>query len=171
MLKPTRTILALAAGSLVLGLVGAGVAVADEDPMVDTPSQENVTGNGSDHGWHDANPNGNPSGTTNGTTNGTPTGNAAGGRPGGSSSGTSQQRAATGRVVSRGPLNLRSKPYLGAPVLGTVSPNSTIGLLCKRTGDTVDGNPRWYRLSSENAWVSARYVQNLSTVPACPERS
>ncbi|WP_073908370.1 SH3 domain-containing protein [Streptomyces sp. CB00455] len=31
MLKPTRTILALTAGSLVLGLVGAGNAVADDD--------------------------------------------------------------------------------------------------------------------------------------------
>lgn len=39
MLKPTRTILALAAGSLVLGLVGAGAAVADEDPLADTPGQ------------------------------------------------------------------------------------------------------------------------------------
>nr|WSX48382.1 hypothetical protein OG409_05075 [Streptomyces sp. NBC_00974] len=39
MLKPTRTILALAAGSLVLGLVGAGAAVADEGPLVTTPRQ------------------------------------------------------------------------------------------------------------------------------------
>ncbi|MBT2545373.1 SH3 domain-containing protein [Streptomyces sp. ISL-44] len=40
MLKPTRTILALAAGSLVLGLVGAGAAVADEEPMADAASQQ-----------------------------------------------------------------------------------------------------------------------------------
>ncbi|CAM5652802.1 hypothetical protein SAVIM338S_06570 [Streptomyces avidinii] len=39
MLKPTRTILALAAGSLVLGLVGAGAAVADTDPPADVPGQ------------------------------------------------------------------------------------------------------------------------------------
>lgn len=42
MLKPTRTVLALAAGSLVLGLVGAGAAVADEDPMLEMPGHENV---------------------------------------------------------------------------------------------------------------------------------
>ncbi|AWZ09207.1 MULTISPECIES: hypothetical protein [unclassified Streptomyces] len=42
MLKPTRTILALAAGSLVLGLVGAGAAVADADPLADNPGQENI---------------------------------------------------------------------------------------------------------------------------------
>ncbi|UUU38553.1 SH3 domain-containing protein [Streptomyces sp. NBC_00162] len=42
MLKPTRTILALAAGSLVLGLVGAGAAVADEEPMAGAASQQMV---------------------------------------------------------------------------------------------------------------------------------
>ncbi|MEU9304135.1 SH3 domain-containing protein [Streptomyces sp. NPDC048269] len=39
MLKPTRTILALATGSLVLGLVGAGAAVADAAPTTDTASR------------------------------------------------------------------------------------------------------------------------------------
>ncbi|MFE2549900.1 SH3 domain-containing protein [Streptomyces sp. NPDC059355] len=39
MQKPTRTVLALTTGSLVLGLVGAGIAVADEGPTADTPSQ------------------------------------------------------------------------------------------------------------------------------------
>ncbi|MEV6580697.1 hypothetical protein AB0M92_21300 [Streptomyces sp. NPDC051582] len=42
MRKPTRTILALAAASLVLGGAGAGAAVADEGPMADGPSQELV---------------------------------------------------------------------------------------------------------------------------------
>ncbi|MFF1561446.1 hypothetical protein [Streptomyces sp. NPDC058279] len=37
MLKPTRTVLALTAGSLVLGLVSAGAAIADEDPMAEVP--------------------------------------------------------------------------------------------------------------------------------------
>ncbi|MEU9254974.1 SH3 domain-containing protein [Streptomyces sp. NPDC048270] len=44
MLKPTRTILALAAGSLVLGLVGAGTAVADEQPMAEASSQSAAAG-------------------------------------------------------------------------------------------------------------------------------
>ncbi|MGW0367150.1 SH3 domain-containing protein [Streptomyces sp. NPDC002990] len=44
MLKPTRTILALAAGSLALGLLGAGAAVADADPVADTPSRKIVDG-------------------------------------------------------------------------------------------------------------------------------
>ncbi|THA57518.1 hypothetical protein [Streptomyces sp. A1136] len=38
MLKPTRTVLALTAGSLVLGLVSAGAAIADEDPMAEIPA-------------------------------------------------------------------------------------------------------------------------------------
>ncbi|MFD9333236.1 hypothetical protein ACFWBF_02280 [Streptomyces sp. NPDC060028] len=42
MLKPTRTVLALTAGSLVLGLAGAGAAVADTDPMPDMPGHAAV---------------------------------------------------------------------------------------------------------------------------------
>ncbi len=42
MLKPTRTTLALAAGSLVLGLVGAGASVADEQPVAEVSSQQSV---------------------------------------------------------------------------------------------------------------------------------
>lgn len=38
MLKPTRTILALAAGSLALGLVGAGTAVAADHPAPQAPA-------------------------------------------------------------------------------------------------------------------------------------
>ncbi|MFD7096638.1 SH3 domain-containing protein [Streptomyces xanthophaeus] len=44
MLKPTRTILALATGSLVLGLVGAGVSVADEGPVSTLPAHETAAG-------------------------------------------------------------------------------------------------------------------------------
>ncbi|MGW7190308.1 hypothetical protein, partial [Streptomyces sp. NPDC054838] len=40
MLKPTRTVLALTAGSLVLGLVSAGAAIADEDPMAEIPAHQ-----------------------------------------------------------------------------------------------------------------------------------
>ncbi|MCP3753485.1 SH3 domain-containing protein [Streptomyces sp. TBY4] len=39
MLKPTRTILALTAGNLVLGLVGAGTAVAAGHPVSDDPGR------------------------------------------------------------------------------------------------------------------------------------
>ncbi|OEJ34792.1 SH3 domain-containing protein [Streptomyces subrutilus] len=168
MLKPTRTILALAAGSLVLGLVGAGTAVADEQPMAETSSQQSA---------------------------------AAG------------MRHSIGKVVSQGPLKVRSKPNTRSRAVGHVYPNRTVEIRCKKYGEAVDGNRLWYRLyndrgSNQNGsdqngsngngsngnstwpssttgatgtdadagndraatsqrWVAARYVQNLGAVRFC----
>ncbi|MFD3543238.1 SH3 domain-containing protein [Streptomyces sp. NPDC058662] len=174
MLKPTRTILALAAGSLVLGLVGAGVAVADENPVVETPSQAAVTGVAA-------------------------------------SQAAAYDRYVVGKVVSRGPLKVRSEPTTRARIVGQVQPNRKVEIECKKYGQAVDGNRLWYRLhekdngreneqdngrenGQENGqdsgdwgnggrengsdvddraryererWVSARYVQNLGTVKYC----
>ncbi|MEU9235740.1 SH3 domain-containing protein [Streptomyces subrutilus] len=174
MLKPTRTILALAAGSLVLGLVGAGTTVADEQPMAAASSEQSA---------------------------------AAG------------LRHSIGKVVSRGPLKVRSKPTTRSQAVGHVYPNRTVEIRCKKNGESVDGNRLWYRLydrdsqdngNNENGnpgngfpgngntgngtwpgsgnpnavtgagsstsdkavyahqrWVSARYVQNLGSVRFC----
>ncbi|MGW5850489.1 SH3 domain-containing protein [Streptomyces sp. NPDC055254] len=166
MLKPTRTILALTTGSLVLGLVGAGVAVADENPVVDTPSRAAVTG--------------------------VAAGQAA-----------AYDRYVIGKVVSRGPLKVRSEPTTRARIVGQVYPNRKVEIECKKYGQAVDGNRLWYRLHEEDndqengqdndqenggwddggrengsddedraryereRWVSARYVQNRSTVKYC----
>ncbi|MFD7258144.1 hypothetical protein [Streptomyces sp. NPDC059874] len=156
MLKPTKTIFALAAGSLVLGLVGASSAVAEDD------------------------------------------GFKAAAHP-------------LGKVVSKGPLKVRSKPTTHARTVGQVYPHSKVELWCKEHGEYVDGNNIWYRLvdrhgnsdngnwqngDSENGssehgdwqngagrpngrgsdgdkaygeerWVSARYVRNLDRVKPC----
>ncbi|MER6449675.1 hypothetical protein DEJ51_32530 [Streptomyces venezuelae] len=147
MLKPTRTTLALATGSLVLGLVGAGAAVAD-DGSENLPPREIVVGGGS------AEP------------------------------GVYPERHVTGKVVSKGPLTVRSKPSTRSQSLGHVYPNSKVEIDCKKYGDNVDGNRIWYRLADRNAnweheagapkraydkerWVSARYVKNLSEVKYC----
>lgn len=153
MLMPTRTILALAAGSLVLGLVGAGAATADEEPMADTTSQQSVA---------------------------------------------EARRHSIGKVVSKGPLKVRSKPTTDSKVVGHVYPNRTVEIKCKKYGEPVDGNGIWYRLydeddydydydqngseenggwpgsgvsdkaaSSHKRYVSARYVKNLTTVRFC----
>lgn len=156
MLKPTRTILALAAGSLVLGLVGAGAAVADEEPIAETPSRQTVA---------------------------------------------EAQHYAIGKVVSKGPLKVRTKPTTDARAVGYVYPNRKVEIECKKYGESVDGNRIWYRLhdkrdshengnnengSNENSswpsaaggsgsdkaydhdcWVAARYVKNLTTVRHC----
>ncbi|MEU9417302.1 hypothetical protein [Streptomyces sp. NPDC048272] len=168
MLKPTRTILALATGGLVLGLVGAGTAIADEGPMDDMSGHEKVVLDGDDdyddgdyeEGDYD--------------------------RP----------RHVWGKVVSRGPLKVRSKPSTRAYVLGKVQPHQKLALECKTRGERVDGNNIWFLLADrdrdndndgrddgmnenedrtkrmnhkdrKDRWVSARYVDNLSPVKWC----
>ncbi|MCZ4088317.1 SH3 domain-containing protein [Streptomyces antarcticus] len=165
MLKPTRTILALAAGSLVLGLVGTGAAIADENPMAGAPSQAAAVRDGH----------------------------------------------AVGRVVSKGPLKVRSKPSTRSRIVGQVYPNRKVEIECKKYGESVDGNRLWYRLDGRNGemengnggmderederedgrederededgredsrddvraghndrWVAARWVKNLSPVKYC----
>lgn len=157
MLKPTRTTLALAGGSLVLGLVGAaGAAVADEGPKDQRPPREIIVG-----------------GPANGQTGGYP-----------------YDEYAIGKVVSKGPLKVRSKPTTQSRSVGRVSPNSKVEISCKENGQKVDGNRLWYRLAEkyddgendgrENGvarpdrgtydkerWVSARYVRNLTHVKYC----
>ncbi|WP_411103840.1 hypothetical protein [Streptomyces sp. cmx-4-9] len=122
MLKPTRTILALAAGSLVLGLVGTGAAVADEGPMSTLPAHES----------------------------------AAGGH---------QYRSVIGKVVSRGPLKVRSRPTTRSQAVGEVQPNRTVEIDCKSNGESVDGNRIWFRLQERrddngNDWENGENDQN-----------
>ncbi|MGW7331263.1 SH3 domain-containing protein [Streptomyces sp. NPDC054840] len=116
MLKPTRTILTLAAGSLVLGLVGAGAAVADVASTSSTASQRTAA--------------------------------AADGRH------------AIGRVVSKGPLKVRSKPTTRSQVVGQLQPNRRVEIECKEYGQSVDGNRIWYRLHEGNGNQDGRDSQN-----------
>ncbi|MFD3696285.1 SH3 domain-containing protein [Streptomyces sp. NPDC058646] len=165
MLKPTRTILALTAGSLVLGLVGAGVSVADEGPMTTLPSHETAVE-------------------------------------------AAAYRSVIGKVVSRGPLKVRSRPNTRSEIVGQLQPNRTVEIGCKTYGESVDGNRIWFRLQDkrdtwenepvengpvengpvetgpgnggwqnrpnpqtrqygEERWVAARYVRNQSQVQFC----
>ncbi|MEV0989110.1 hypothetical protein [Streptomyces sp. NPDC049949] len=173
MRKPTRTILALTAASLVLGGAGAGAAVADEGPMADGPSQELVV----------LEPDGDQSGTYEG------------------------REYSVGKVVSRGPLSLRSKPTSRSKSVGHVKPDHKVAIVCKVRGEKVDGNDIWYLLhvkekekdgrqpvaqpgvsgeeasqgmenaadamegkdgkERKKAWITARYVKNLNHVKWC----
>lgn len=109
MQKPTRTILALTAGSLVLGLVGAGTAVAgDHDPKGDSFSRQLVLPR--------------------------------------TDGGHSGRGYTLGKVVSRAPLTVRSKPSTHSSALGHLRPHDKVGLVCKQHGEPVDGNSLWYRL-------------------------
>ncbi|MCB5165060.1 hypothetical protein LG634_09490 [Streptomyces bambusae] len=178
MLKPTRTILTLVTGSLVLGLAGTGAAVADRGPMSHQPSHQvtvrddgdEMDGNGSDEYGKD--------------------------------------RHARGVVVSKGALTVRSKPNTHSRSLGKVHPHDKLDIKCKERGENVRGNNLWYLLEHENGdngngngrgdddmeennvmpddenvsngdsgydhdhgrtdrWVAARYVKNLTPVKWC----
>ncbi|MFZ3474395.1 hypothetical protein ACODT3_04110 [Streptomyces sp. 4.24] len=158
MLKPTRTILALAAGSLVLGLVGAGAAVAADDPLADNPGRENIVGD-QEQADDLARPDGYPN-----------------------------RKHARGIVISRGPLTVRSKPTTHSHKVGRVHPHQKLTIECKKRGERVDGNNLWYLLDGEREakegmngegpvavagadrrdhWVAARYVKNSGKVKYC----
>ncbi|WP_405486293.1 hypothetical protein [Streptomyces sp. NBC_00096] len=164
MLKPTRTILALAAGSLVLGLVGAGSAVADDGPRHDNPGRETVVDDEQD---------------SDGLT-----------RPDGSD----KDKHVRGVVTSRGPLTVRSKPTTHSYKLGKLHSHEKVAIECKKHGERVDGNKTWYLLDGEekdgmdgggmtpkaakgtktaaakdrkDRWVSARYIKAYGEVKYC----
>ncbi|MFJ7272217.1 hypothetical protein ACIQV3_37260 [Streptomyces sp. NPDC099050] len=172
MLKPTRTILALTAGSLVLGLVGAGTAVAADHsaprgPVLTTPADRDADeedGFGRDDEYGD-------------------------------------RKHARGVVISRGPLTVRSRPTTHSHKVGRVHPHEKLAIECKTRGERVDGNNLWYLLEErderepldedrkgamtpkspmtpksaksaaamdrDDQWVSARYVKNLGEVRYC----
>ncbi|MFB0632447.1 hypothetical protein [Streptomyces sp. AB3(2024)] len=179
MLKPTRIVLALSAGSLVLGLAGAGAAVADQGPMDDGPARTHAADDG-------------------------PLYDEPGVYP--------KPKHALGKVISRGPLKVRSHPSTHAKVVGKVHPHEKLAIECKKRGERVDGNNIWYLLDQrkdekepaggigrpgdgmedgtdggtedgaegsgddhvrthraeyKQAWVSARYVKDITPVKWC----
>lgn len=165
MLKPTRTILALTAGSLVLGLVGAGTAVAADHsdprgPVLTTPVDEHDEHDEDGFGRDDEHDN---------------------------------RKHARGVVISRGPLTVRSRPTTHSHKVGRLHPHEKLSIECKTRGERVDGNNLWYLLEERDGrdstdedrknamtpksakaakdrddhWVSARYVKNLGEVHYC----
>ncbi|MBW5483014.1 SH3 domain-containing protein [Streptomyces bambusae] len=159
MLQPTRTCFALAAGSLVLGLVGAGVAVADQDPPRTAPGHAVLDDDDDydeedeeddeeddydeDDGRHDGDDGDD--------------GSHDHGRP----------HHTFGKVVSSGPLNVRDEPTTRSGLVEKVYPHEKVAIKCKTRGETVSGNNIWYRLPEHDGWVAARWVKNLSPVKWC----
>ncbi|MCF3183181.1 hypothetical protein [Streptomyces sp. NPDC096033] len=167
--KPTRTILALAAGSLALGLVGGGAAVADQGPAAQGAARYHAPGDGRDD-YDD---------------------------PSYDEDGHHKHRYSLGKVVSRGPLSVRSKPTTHSHLQYKVYPHETLALKCKTRGENVAGNDLWYLIDPgdddrgddwsdgsdgegrkkargtrardgyDNDWVSARYVKDLKPVRWC----
>jgi hypothetical protein len=48
--------------------------------------------------------------------------------------------------------------------VGTLHSGATVSIQCKVFGPSVDGNTRWYKLST-GKWVTARYVANIGPAP------
>ncbi|MEU3408162.1 hypothetical protein ABZ766_30020 [Streptomyces sp. NPDC006670] len=167
--KSTRTILALAAGSLALGLVGGGAAVADQGPAAQGTARYHAPKDGRDgHDDYDEDDYG-------------------------------KHRYSVGKVVSRGPLSVRSRPTTHSHLQYKVYPGETLALQCKTRGENVAGNDIWYLIDPgdddrddrgdwadggdgegrkkardgrdrdgyEHDWVSARYVKDLNRVRWC----
>lgn len=73
--------------------------------------------------------------------------------------------AVQGLVVAPIPLNVRSGPGTGYPLVGSLANGTTISLTGKSAGTDVFGNNRWFELADGQGWVSAHYVDNYGYVP------
>jgi uncharacterized protein YraI len=69
--------------------------------------------------------------------------------------------------VSATSLTIRTGPDTSNARVGTFKKGANVTIGCKVNGDTVGGNPRWYwvHISGRDGWVSARYVDNVGTIP------
>ncbi len=73
---------------------------------------------------------------------------------------------ARGRVIAHGGLVAHQVPTVDSPRHGSFARGRVLSLNCKVRGSTVRGNDLWYSVhSSDNQWVSARYVDNVGAAP------
>lgn len=60
----------------------------------------------------------------------------------------------------------RSGPGTQYAIRGQVAINTDVNVSCKVNGQSIDGNPRWYRLNGQPpGYFAARWAQNLNGVP------
>jgi Bacterial SH3 domain len=147
--KKLGTAAAVAASTVVLGLLGAAPVAAHQDPADQggrstSASASARPGHDDPRAGHDDHH----------------------GRQGDPGDGKDHD-VTLGRVVSDAPLNIRRHPTTKADVIGTLQPGAIIKIACKVAAERVDGNPIWYKLAGRPGWVSARYVRNLGYVPYC----
>lgn len=67
--------------------------------------------------------------------------------------------------VATAQVNLRKGPSTSDQISYSKSKGSKIETICKVRAQRIDGNNLWYYTSDEN-WVSARYVKNVDGGPA-----
>ncbi len=79
-----------------------------------------------------------------------------------------------GKVVATLPLALRQEPQLAGALIGYLDSGATVAVSCRTTGDAVDGDDIWYRVTVEGpntGYVAARWIElqgaERGTIPAC----
>ncbi|MFD7920096.1 SH3 domain-containing protein [Streptomyces sp. NPDC059740] len=71
-----------------------------------------------------------------------------------------------GRVIARTGLLVRTGPSTHYRVVGFNKYGSIVKIVCKKNGENIRGNKRWYRLADGRyAWSSARYIENIGPAP------
>ncbi len=75
---------------------------------------------------------------------------------------SAESRTYKGRTLAS--LNIRRGPTTASIRVGGLHKHQLITLLCKQTGQNIDGNPLWYKLGFRQ-WVTARYVANVGPAP------
>lgn len=71
-----------------------------------------------------------------------------------------------GRVIAAS-LKIRSGPNTANAQVSSAKKGTILFVVCKVDSQVIDGNPRWYQLTSDSGgqWVAARYVANVGAAP------
>ncbi|MEU6084675.1 SH3 domain-containing protein [Streptomyces sp. NPDC047108] len=70
-----------------------------------------------------------------------------------------------GRVIAATGLNVRKQPWQSSPVVGFLPYGKIVSIECKVNGQSIDGNPRWYKINGYGGYASARYIENIGPAP------
>ena len=73
-----------------------------------------------------------------------------------------------GKVIAKTGLNVRSGPSTDYGVVDVLKYNKVVKIKCKVRDESVDGNPRWYKLYDGRyigGFSAARYIVNLGPAP------
>ncbi|MFW6694397.1 SH3 domain-containing protein [Streptomyces sp. MAR4 CNX-425] len=122
MLKRTKTAVALTAGAMALGLLGAAPVAATTTAGAAAPAAKT---------WNDWN------------------------------------HSQRGVVIAKPGILIRSQPTTASHKMGFIPRGEIVWIDCKVDGQDVWGNGIWYKLSSHNGYLAARWVKNVDHIPYC----
>ena len=74
---------------------------------------------------------------------------------------STNETAVSKSVKTTAALNVRSNAQTTASVVRGLSANATVKVVAQKNGTSVNGNTKWYKLSS-GGWITSAYVQEVS---------